>query len=409
MNNFDILRIIRLHDKTNKTEYDIENSNLQKIQNNIDCDNNSDVQFCKHCGKQIDRHSNFCQYCGKSIIKEQETNITIPLLVVVIISFFIFSPITFNIQIMGIPLESKVSYNFIMQEAKFRIGPFSFDKEDVSLLDYINIKSNVINHFLLNRDISPSIMKILTSHANTEYRRFSNSSWYNNALTEYSVIENKKNNFFFENLFKSQKEKEERFFDIVKQLDIAAENVSNTYHNTNQKINETYARNYKENFNNLGFDIVFSEGDYYFRPYYPYLIKTFGIPRAWKEYLEITYARQNDFGEAYCKLNSTDLVNIILRYDKFAQEYSNFVYKDVVVKEQNKYLYSYLHGFDNELIFDYQTRQIEQNHKQSIENFLKEYPKFSKHNLVNEYYLKLKKNNYKINDSISNWLWYKLF
>ena len=320
-----------------------------------------------------------------------------------------FSPMTFDIQIMGISVESKISYDFITQKAKLKIGAFGFDREGVSPVDYVNIKYNVINNILLNNDKSLNIIEMISSQTNDEYCRLANSAWYNKALVEYSSLENQKNNFFFKNIFNSKKEKEEHFSDIVKQLDIAAENVSNTYYNSNQIINEEYVRKYVVDFNQLGFDITSTEGIYCFRPYYPYLIKTFGIPKIWKEYLELVSARQNDFGEACCKLGVNDLVDVILRYDKFLQKYSDFIYKDMVKQEQNMYLYSYLHGFDNDLKFDTETNKIKKEYKQSIENFLKDYQNFSKYSLVNEYYLKLKKNNYKINDDISTWLWHKLY
>lgn len=424
MDNFDILKKLRNNNK-NITEDKVENSECEQQIKNVDEvtnnnlekkqgykeDDKTDICICKYCGKQIDSNFNFCQFCGRPSVENNNNNIIIIILLVsiIIITFFMFSPMTFDIQIMGISVESKISYDFITQKAKLKIGAFGFDREGVSPVDYVNIKYNVINNILLNNDKSLNIIEMISSQTNDEYCRLANSAWYNKALVEYSSLENQKNNFFFKNIFNSKKEKEEHFSDIVKQLDIAAENVSNTYYNSNQIINEEYVRKYVVDFNQLGFDITSTEGIYCFRPYYPYLIKTFGIPKIWKEYLELASARQNDFGEACCKLGVNDLVDVILRYDKFLQKYSDFIYKDMVKQEQNMYLYSYLHGFDNDLKFDTETNKIKKEYKQSIENFLKDYQNFSKYSLVNEYYLKLKKNNYKINDDISTWLWHKLY
>lgn len=420
MDNFDILKKLRksnkniIEDKVDNSECEqliknVEetiNNNLQEKQDYSE-DSNTDVCICKCCGKQIDNNSNFCQFCGKSIAENNCNNIIIFLMSIIIITFFMFSPMTFNISIMGISLDATVSYDITMQRAKFRIGAFGFDKDNVSPIDFINMKLNLINHTLFNSDISSNLTQ--TINTQTQTKKTENSPWYDRALIEYYSIENKKKHFLMDNLFKSNIEKEEHFSDIVKQLDIAAENVSNTYYNSNQIINEEYVRKYVVDFQQLGFNITFIEGIYCFRPYYPYLIKTFGIPKIWKEYLELTSARQNDFGEACCKLGANDLVYVILRYDKFLQKYSDFIYKDMVKQEQNMYLYSYLHGFDNDLKFDTETNKIKKEYKQSIENFLKDYQNFSKYSLVNEYYLKLKKNNYKINDDISTWLWHKLY
>lgn len=382
--------------------------------------------YCYNCGKEIDNEAKYCKYCGsqtnkeaqenskedintQTIKKENNKNIVIGIVTVVcigILYYLAFSPVKFDIPIMGVSLEATVSYNISMQKAKFRIGAFGFDKDNVTPIDFINMKLNLINHTLFNNDISPNLTQ--TINTQTQTRKTENSPWYDRALIEYYSIENKKKHFLMDNLFKSNIEKEKHFSDIVKQLEISAENVSNVYYNANIIIDEEYVRKYVKDFNKLGFNIASAEGDYYFTPYYPFLIQTLGIPKVWKEYLEMTIARQNDFGEAYCKLKVNDLVEIIIRYDKFIQEYPKFTHNNRVEEDQNRYLYSYLHGFDNGSIFNHETNKIKDNYKQSIENFLKEYPNFSRYNLVKEYYNKLKKNNYRINDNISNWLWNKL-
>ena len=384
--------------------------------------------YCYNCGKEIDSEAKYCKYCGTQIDKEEvqenlqddvnsKTNETVnnkniitgivAVVCIVILYCIAFSPVKFDIPIMGVSVEATVSYDFAMQKAKFRIGAFGFDKDNVSPIDFINMKLNLINHTLFNSDISPNLTQ--TINTQTQARKTENSPWYDRALIEYYSIENKKKHFLIDNLFKSNIEKEEHFSDIVKQLEISAENVSNAYYNANLMINEEYVRKYVKDFNKLGFNIASAEGDYYFTPYYPCLIQTVGIPKVWKEYLEMTVARQNDFGEAYCKLKINDLVDVIIRYDKFMQEHPKFTHNNLVKEEQNRYLYSYLHGFDNGSIFDYETNKIKDDYKQSIEKFLKEHTDFSRYSLVNEYYNKLKKNNYRINDNIGNWLWTQIF
>ena len=390
--------------------------------------------YCKNCGKVINDDAQYCKYCGtyvneinvtnnnevtdnkvketimndKHMSKKYHHQIIVTILCLVALSYAIFSPIKFEVQIMGISAEVKISYDLVMQKAKFRVGSLGFDKDNVSIIDFINMKLNVVNHFLFGSDLS-SVTKTIYN----ENQQESHTDWYNRALIEYSSNEELRKNFFTKNLFKSKEEKEKNFSNLVQQLKLSADNVSEVYYNSyyysSSEINEEYVRKYIKVFNRLGFDIDNAEGQYYFRPYYPYLLQTFGIPKAWKEYIELSYSRQNDFGEAYCKLSADEIRNAINQYDKFILKYPNFVNIEEVKKDQNSYIYSYLHGFDNGRIFDYETNRIKEEYKKSIDNFLKEDTRFSKYDLVNEYYNKIKKNNYKINEDISNWLWEQLF
>ena len=382
--------------------------------------------FCSNCGKELDNDDRYCKHCGYQIAKEEapeNTNYIKPqineprnskniiigvvtIICIIVLFCFAFSPIKFDIPIMGVSVEATVSYDFAMQKAKFRIGAFGFDTDNVSPIDYLDMKLNLINHFLFNSDISPELTQRINTQ--TQSSKSKNSPWYDRALVEYYSLEKNKNSFFLNNLFKSNAEKEANFSDLVKQLSTSAENVTNAYYNANSYIDEEYIRKYVKDFNKLGFDISFSEG-YYFSPYYPYLLQTFGIPRVWKEFLRMESARQNDFGEMYCKLKANEIADVIIRYDAFIKKHPKFTYKNTVMKNQNIYLYSYLHGFDNGIIFDYETKKIKDEYKKSIENFLKEHTEFSRYNLVNEYYNKLKKNNYRINDDISHWIWEKIY
>ena len=125
--------------------------------------------YCYNCGKEIDSEAKYCKYCGTQIDKEEvqeniqndinsktnETvnnkNIIIGIIVVVcivILYCIAFSPVKFDIPIMGVSVEATVSYDFAMQKAKFRIGAFGFDKDNVSPIDFINMKLNLINHTL---------------------------------------------------------------------------------------------------------------------------------------------------------------------------------------------------------------------------------------------------------------------
>lgn len=387
--------------------------------------------YCKNCGKILDDDVQYCKYCGICVqetvaVNDEETSdnkanevitpdniktknvsrkkIIVTILCLLALSYAIFSPVKFEVQIMGVSAEVKISYDLIMHRAKFRVGAFGFDKDNVSVIDFLNIKLNVANHVLSGGDTS-----FITESINNENQKLNNSNWYNKALTEYYANEKVKKYFFINNLFKSKTEKEESFYNIVKRLEISADDITNTYSNANFVINEEYVRKHIKDFQKLGFDIDYAEGMYYFKPYYPYLLQTFGIPKAWKEYLELSYLRQSDFGEAYCKLAANDIRNVINQYDKFILKNPDFIYIEEVKKEQNSYIYSYLHGFDNGRIFDYETNRIKDEYKKSIETFLSEDTKFSRYDLVNEYYNKIKKNNYKINENISDWLWNKLF
>lgn len=382
--------------------------------------------FCSNCGKEYDNDDKYCKHCGYQIVKEEapeNTNYIKPqinesrngkniiigvvtIICVIVLFYFAFSPIKFDIPIMGVSVEATVSYDFATQKAKFRIGAFGFDTDNVSPINYLDMKLNFISHFLFNSDISHE----LTQRINTQMQssKSKNSSWYDRALIEYYSLEKKKNSFFLNNLLKSNAEKEANFLDLVKQLGTSAENVTNAYYNANSYIDEEYIRKYVKDFNKLGLNISFSEG-YYFTPYYPYLLQTFGIPRVWKDFLEMESARQKDFGEMYCKLKADEIADVIMRYDTFIKKYPKFTYKNTVINNQNIYLYSYLHGYDNGLIFDYDTKRIKDEYKKSIENFLKEHTEFSRYNLVNEYYNRLKKNNYRINDDVSYWIWKKIY
>lgn len=368
-------------------------------------------KICQICGKEIDNDDHLLCKCCLSSSKEKWNRFLILLICLIILPLYIlFSPIKFDIQILGMSVETKISYDFFNEEVKISIGALNFNRRNIKPIDYINMKFKIAD-YLLNNDRAFNIDEMIQNNqtAQKNIKQINYSSWHNRALVEYQANEERKNTFFLNNLFKPKAEKEENFYNLLKQFELSAETVENTYANANRIINEEYVRKYIIDYHNMGFDISFVECDYYFEPYYPYLIKTFGIPKVWKEYLELKVARQNDFGEAFCRLDLNDMVQVLQQYDKFLRKYPKFRYIEQVKQDQNRYLYSYLHGFDNGLIFDYETKKIKNNNKQSIEIFLEKNTNFSKYHLVKEYYNKLQRNNYKINDNISNWLSDKLF
>ena len=163
--------------------------------------------YCKNCGKVINDDAQYCKYCGtyvneinvtnnnevtdnkvketimndKHMSKKYHHQIIVTILCLVALSYAIFSPIKFEVQIMGISAEVKISYDLVMQKAKFRVGSLGFDKDNVSIIDFINMKLNVVNHFLFGSDLS-SVTKTIYN----ENQQESHTDWYNRALIEYS-------------------------------------------------------------------------------------------------------------------------------------------------------------------------------------------------------------------------------
>lgn len=76
------------------------------------------------------------------------------------------------------------------QKAKFRIGAFGFDTDNVSPIDYLDMKLNLINHFLFNSDISPELTQRINTQ--TQSSKSKNSPLYDRALVEYYSLEKRR-------------------------------------------------------------------------------------------------------------------------------------------------------------------------------------------------------------------------
>jgi hypothetical protein len=123
--------------------------------------------FCSNCGKELGKNDKYCKYCGYFSAKEapESTNYIKPQInppknnennifgwvtiigIIVVLFCFAFAPIKFEIQIMGTSVEATVSYDFAMQKAKFSVGSFSVDMDNVGPIEYLEIKSKINEHY----------------------------------------------------------------------------------------------------------------------------------------------------------------------------------------------------------------------------------------------------------------------
>lgn len=348
--------------------------------------------FCKNCGKEVNENAKFCKYCGfvleKNNNKENEDDIQhkekMPIQIKpekesrTIKAFLIFFAIVFIVIIVSI----------------YYVSYFQNLKTTEEIQDNIQTKITENTKQKYNKETQRNITKQKADPLLSK------------ALTEHDFIENKIN-VFSKTSFNSEIEKEKAFQNIVEELQNSADKLNSGYEDGIS--DESYIKNHKREFNNIGFNLIFSEGGYYFAPDYSILLKISNIPKSWKEYLNFKNLEKTDFEDGYCKLSTSVLVKRIIEYDLFIKKYPHFVSVKEIEDNLNSYLYSYLEGFDNDARYNRETNELKLEYRESIENFLNKYSNFSKYDVVEKYYQKLKNNNFKNSEEIKEWLSNELF
>ena len=149
-----------------------------------------------------------------------------------------------------------------------------------------------------------------------------------------------------------------------------------------------------------------SEGQLYFEPNWNYLAQQYG------QYLSPTYSlwlkhlakTQTIVDDACLSVNIDEVRKYILELEQLIKSSDkNFIAKQEMEEQLQWYLRIYLIGLDNSRIFDYDTKIMYDDYRQSYEKFLQENQKSAFYPLVYEFYKKAESYNFKSNDSFDDW------
>ncbi|MDH5434272.1 MAG: hypothetical protein OEY19_10035 [Gammaproteobacteria bacterium] len=149
----------------------------------------------------------------------------------------------------------------------------------------------------------------------------------------------------------------------------------------------------------VGWKLRMSEGDFYIGEDSSWLFLNFQdfLPNTWKVYfsqrkIEIEEGFSEDAG---LLISWEKLRSRIIFWEDFLKTNKNFPLSEEISYRIKLYLRTYLTGMDNSRIYDYDDRnKLREEVKVSYENFINENKNSQYHELINEYYLILKKNNF---------------
>lgn len=156
-------------------------------------------------------------------------------------------------------------------------------------------------------------------------------------------------------------------------------------------------------FKQYGFETYMAEGDYYLRYPYTNMTKLFDVPQDWQDWLYILSKRQNDLEDAGLMISVEELRKAIVSISDFIKKYPNFVAKDDVNEKLKYYYFYYLDGIDNSPIYDYETNKVKSSYINSYKTFIDTNKDCIGYKTVENYYNKLKNNNFKYVERVGHW------
>ena len=175
-------------------------------------------------------------------------------------------------------------------------------------------------------------------------------------------------------------------------------------------LNETYPlspkkeKQFTTEFNRIGLRIYQSEGAYYIESDSAWFSKEFAdsLPEAWQKFLKQSiYEEKNRFlDDAAVIVPWDDLRKRVVFWEKFLDDYPDFVEKSAVKKYISLYISTYLRGSDNSPIYDWETRVLRPEVKKSYENFIKLNGDSKYYDMVKSQYAIIKSNAFKINKNM---------
>lgn len=156
-------------------------------------------------------------------------------------------------------------------------------------------------------------------------------------------------------------------------------------------------------FKQYGFETYMAEGSYYLRYPYTNMTKLSNVPQDWQDWLYILSKRQNDLEDACLMISVEELRKAIVSMSDFIKKYPNFVAKDDVNEKLKYYYFYYLDGIDNSPIYDYETNKVKPTYINSYKTFIDTNKDCIGYKTVENYYNKLKNNNFKYVERAGHW------
>ncbi len=152
----------------------------------------------------------------------------------------------------------------------------------------------------------------------------------------------------------------------------------------------------------LGYNITFPEGDYNIAVDPNYYLNIFGpyITEAYRQYLTLQSVEVNNpsMEDAALIISWNELSDRLFDWDNFISSYPEFEDVDKARRYYRIYLYSYLSGIDNTPIFDYRSKTLEDEVKNSYQRYFSLYKGTDSTKIIKEYYTLLEENNYRLNE-----------
>lgn len=156
-------------------------------------------------------------------------------------------------------------------------------------------------------------------------------------------------------------------------------------------------------FKQYGFETYMAEGSYYLRYPYTNMTKLSNVPQDWQDWLYILSKRQNDLEDACLMISVEELRKAIVSMSDFIKKYPNFVAKDDVDEQLKYYYFYYLDGIDNSRIYDDETNKVKPAYINSYKTFIDTNKDCIGYKTVENYYNKLKNNNFKYVERVGSW------
>jgi hypothetical protein len=158
-----------------------------------------------------------------------------------------------------------------------------------------------------------------------------------------------------------------------------------------------------------GAQLLFSEGMPYVDEPADFLLKKFSsfVSIPMKTFLRL---RASELSEGFSEdagllIPFSEVANRVILWEKFNNNYPNFIMKDISVSYYRLYLQTLLTGMDNSPVFeDYGNGKLDENIRKLYKQFIKSHPKSRSAFIVSGYLKILKKNSYKWSEEADDFL-----